>query len=80
MDITTNGRCYCQVADGIARGSDYFSLSSEVLCRTSSHMHGTWDLPMFLLRDGLLTLMNNASFILLLTFWSSLPIMLKFQW
>ena len=59
--VTTNvdmlyGRCYCQVADGmatliimladviakvadgIATGSYYFSLSSEVLNRTSSHM------------------------------------------
>ena len=32
------GRFYCHVADGIATGSYYFSLSSEVLNRTSSHM------------------------------------------
>ena len=32
------GRCYCHVADGITTGSYYFSLSSEVLNRTSSHM------------------------------------------
>ena len=32
------GRCYCHVADGIATGSYYLSLSSEVLNRTSSHM------------------------------------------
>ena len=44
------GRCYCHVADGIATGSYYFSLSSEVLNRTSSHMWGRWYLPMFLFR------------------------------
>ena len=76
---TTIGRCYCQVADGIATGSDYFSLSSGVLSRTSSLMCGRWYLPMFLLRDGLLTLVNIASFIHLLRFWSSLPTMLKFS-
>ena len=32
------GRCYCHVADGIATGSFYLSLSSEVLNRASSHM------------------------------------------
>ena len=32
---------------------------------------------MFLFRDGLLTLINNASFIALLRFWSSLPTILK---
>ena len=65
---TTIGRCYFQVADGIAIGSGYFSLSSGVMSRTSSHMCGKWYLPMFLLRDGLLTLMNNASFIHLFRF------------
>ena len=77
MDYYSNGRCWCQVADGIATGSDYSSFNSEVLIRTSSHMCGRWYLPMFLLRDGLLTLMNSASFIHLLRFWSSLPTMLK---
>ena len=57
----------------------YFNFSSEVLSRTSSHMCGRWYLPMFLFRDGLLTLMNNASFIHLLRFWSSLPTKLKFS-
>ena len=55
----------------------YFNFSSEVLSRTSSHMWGRWYLPMFLLRDGLLTLMYNASLIVLLRFWSSLPTILK---
>ena len=61
------------------QGQSYFNLSSEVLRRTSSHMCGRWYLPMFLFRDGLLTLINNASFIKLLRFWSSLPTMLKFS-
>ena len=75
-----------QLVDGITRwqmewpqGQSYFNFSSEVLSRTSSHMCGRWYLPMFLFRDGLLTLMNNASFINLLRFWSSLPTMLKFS-
>ena len=37
-----------------------------MLNRTSSHTCGRWNLPMFLFRDGLLTLINNASFIALL--------------
>ena len=77
--ITTIGRCYYQVADGIATGSDYSKLSSGVLSRTSSHMCGRWYLPILLLRNGFLTLMNNASFIHLLRFWSLLPTMLKFS-
>ena len=58
-------------------GSIQFSLSSEVVNRTSPHICGRWNLPMFLLRDGLLTLINNASFIALMRFWSSLPTILK---
>ena len=46
------------VVDGIAtKGQFYFNFSSEVLNRTSSHMCGRWYLPIFLLRDGLSTLM-----------------------
>ena len=48
-----------------------------MLNRTSSHICGRWYLPMFLFRDGLLTLMYRTSFIALLRFWSSLPTMLK---
>ena len=55
----------------------YFSLSSGLLHRTSSHMWGRWYLPMFLFRDGLLTLVYRASFMVLMRFWSSLPTMLK---
>ena len=73
----STGRCYYQVADGIPTGQCYFNFSSEVLSRTSSHMCGRWYLSVFLLMDGLLTLIYNASFIALLRFWSSLPTMLK---
>ena len=54
-----------------------FKFSSEMLSRTSSHMCGRWYLPMFLLRDGLFTLMYRASFMVLQRFWSSLPSMEK---
>ena len=86
-----DGWCYCLVADGMAtagwlvmfgrcycHGSrSYFNFSSEVLSRTSSQMWGRWYLPIFLLWDGLLTLIYNASFIALLRFSSSLPMILK---
>ena len=55
----------------------YFNFSSGLLHRTSSHMWGRWYLPMFLFRDGLLTLIYKASFMVLMRFWSSLPTMLK---
>ena len=62
------------MADVICHGSRcYFSFSSEVLNRTSSQILGRWYLPIILLRDGLLTLIYNASFIVLLRLWSSLP-------
>ena len=50
-----------------------------MLIRTSSHKWGRWYLPMFLFRDGLLTLMNIDSLINLESFCSSLPTMLKFS-
>ena len=49
------------VADVIATGS-YLSLSSVLLIRTSSHTCGRWYLPMFLFRDGLLTLIEHLFF------------------
>ena len=49
----------------------YFNLSSRVLNRTSSHTCGRWYLPMFLLRDGLLTLIYFDGFMVLVRFWSS---------
>ena len=48
-----------------------------MLSRTSSQICGRWYLPMFLLRDGLLALINKASFMVLVRFWSSLPSMEK---
>ena len=59
------------VADVIATGS-YLSFSSMLLIRTSSHTCCRWYLPMFLLRDGLLTLMNIDSFINLLQQWEKI--------
>ena len=62
----------CVVADVIASGRwknhkvNYFSFSSKVLNRTSSQICGRWYLPTFLLRDGSLTLMHRASFIVLI--------------
>ena len=53
------------VADVIATVSIYFNLSSEMLTRTSSQLCGRWYLPMFLLRDGFLALINKASFMVL---------------
>ena len=70
LDGISIGRWNCQ-------GSVQFSLRFEVLNRTSSHICGRWNLPTFLLMDGLLTLINNASCIALLRFWSSLPTILK---
>ena len=43
----------------------YISLSSRVLNRASSHRCGNWYLAMFLFRDGLFTLTNIVSFIVL---------------
>ena len=50
-----------------------------MLNRTSSHIWGRWYLPIFLFRNGLLTLMFTDSFISLMRFWSSLPTILKFS-
>ena len=55
------------VADVMAtRVLSYFSFSSVMLFRTSSHTCGRWYLPIFLLRDGLFTLMYIASLISLI--------------
>ena len=56
----------------------YFSLISEVLNRTISHMFGSWYFPMFLFRNGSLTSMKMASFIVLASFWASFPTVLTF--
>ena len=73
----------CVVADVVASGRwknckvNYFNFSSEVLNRASSHTCGRWYLPTFLFRDGSLTLIHRASFIVLVWFKSSLPTILK---
>ena len=48
-----------------------------MLSRPSSQICGRWYLPIFLFRDGLLTLMYRASLMVLMRFWSSLPTILK---
>ena len=48
-----------------------------VLSMTSYHMLGNWNLPMFLLRDGSLTLMCMASLKDLVMLCASLPTMEK---
>ena len=55
----------------------YLHLSSGDLTSISSHICGSWYLPIFLFRDGSLTLINIASLMALAIFWSSLSIMLK---
>ena len=55
----------------------YLSLSSGDLTSTSSHICGSWYLPIFLFRDGSLTLINIASLMVLAILWSSLLTMLK---
>ena len=55
----------------------HLSLSPRMSNRTSSQICSSWYLPMFLLRDGSFTLMNIASFIVLVRFCDFLPIMLK---
>ena len=64
------------VVDVLTTGC-YLSLSSMLFIRTSSYTCGRWYLPMFLFRDGLLTLMNIDSFISLERFCSSLSTILK---
>ena len=55
----------------------YLSMSSGDLTNTSFHICGSWCLPIFLFRDGSLTLLNIASLMALALLWSSLPTMLK---
>ena len=55
----------------------YLSLSSGDLTSTSSHICGSWYLPIFLFRYGSLTLINIASLMALAIFWSFLPTMQK---
>ena len=57
------GRCYLP--------GQFFNFSSEMLNRTSSQMCARWYLPIFLFRDGSLTLIYRASLMVLIRFWSS---------
>ena len=61
-------RCYMVV---------YFSLSSGEFTSTSPQVYGSWYLPIFLFRDGSLTLTRIPSLMDLAMFGSSLPITLK---
>ena len=72
------GWCYGQQADVICLGQ-FYNFSSEMLNRTSSQICGRWYLPMFLFRDGSLTLIYRASLMVLMRFWSSLPTISKFS-
>ena len=55
----------------------YLNLSSGHLISTSSHMCGSWYLPIFLFRDGSFTHTNIASLVVLAMVWSSLSTILK---
>ena len=55
----------------------YLRCNSGDLASTSSQMCGSWNLPMFLLRDGSFTLMKIASLMFLAILLSSLPTILK---
>ena len=57
----------------------YWNLSSGDLTNTSSHICGSWYLPIFLFRDGFLTLISIATLKALAILWSSLPTMLNFS-
>ena len=52
-------------------------LSSGDLTNTSSQICGSWYLPLYLFKDGSLTLISIASMMALAMLWSSLPTMLK---
>ena len=53
------------LVSGVHHGPDvmgcYLSLRSGDLTNTSSHIYGSWDLPIFLFRDRSLTLISIAS-------------------
>ena len=78
QDVCVIGRCYSNLwLMELPQVSIYFNLSSEMWGRTTSQICGRWYLPIFLFRDGLLTLMYKASLMSLMRFWSSLPNMEK---
>ena len=57
----------------------YLNFNSGDVTNTSSHMCGSWYLPIFLFRNGSYTLINIASLMVLAMAWSSLPTMLNFS-
>ena len=69
------GRRSCRlstVGNWMDKGS-YLRWRTWVLNRTSSHMLDNWNFPVFLLRDGPLTLMYMASIMVLVMLCASLP-------
>ena len=73
-DLYSNYGLCCAFPFGMA------TLMLGVLKRTLSHMWLSRNLPTFLLRVALFTLMKNDSLINLVMSWPSLPIMLKLSW
>ena len=69
--------CGCQGHHSPDVMGSYLNFNSDDLTSTSSHMCGGWYLPIFLFRDGSLTLINIASLMVLAMLWFSLPTMLK---
>ena len=61
-------------------GTCLFKVRPGVLSKTLSHMWGKLNLPLFLFRVGLLTLINMNSLIFLAKQCPSLPIIWKFFW
>ena len=68
------GRCYYHIGRLYSPQVNCFILSFEVLNRTSSQICGRRYLPMFLFRDGLLTLIYRTSFMFICPFkWNTFP-------
>ena len=58
-------------------GIFYLNLISGDITNTSSHICGSWYLPIFLFREGSFILINIASLMVLAMLWSLLPTILK---
>ena len=70
--IPTKSRWCGHSGPGLAGQRVYLRCRSRMLHKASSHMWGSWYLPMFLLRFGSLTLINMASLMVLLMVCDSL--------
>ena len=75
-------QCEIMCPHPMARGETHCRVAAEVhclkckawkSCRILSQMWGTWNLPIFLLKDGSLTLKNIASLMFLVILCTSLP-------